>query len=430
MFGFKRRRRVFLVGLTGVFLVWAGSAAALSSTPDVHVPQTDGYVYTLVQSGNTVYVGGAFTQIGGVTRNHLAAFDATTGVVDPAWDPDVGGLVQTLAVSGDKVYAGGSFITVNGGATARNRLAAFNLADGASAATADPAWDPNMSDRVRALTVSGGKVYAGGDFLQVNGGVTGYRHLAAFNLADGASAATVDAAWAPYPNNDVYALLVVGSRLYAGGAFTTVNAGATTRNGLAAFNLADGASAATPDAAWDPNINGWVFGLAESGGKLYAGGTYGTVNGGAVTNASLSAFNLADGSAAAVADPAWDPSMGGVVYSVAVSGGKLFAGGNFNTVNGGSITRRGAAAFNLADGVSPAVADAWNPNATQQVMTITPSGSDGVLIGGFFGLPQLYLAGFSTAAFMPQAWVPVAAALLILGAALVALRARRAKRSA
>ena len=210
--------------------------------------------------------------------------------------------------------------------------------------------------------------------------------------------------------------------------------GLRRETGLPRLTLADGASAATPDPAWDPDINGWVFGLAQSGGQLYAGGTYSTVNGGAVARTSLSAFNFADGSSAAVADPVWDPGMGGVVYGVAVSGGKLYAGGNFSTVNGGAVTRQRVAAFNLADGSSPAIADAWNPSVGPDVRTVAPSGSAGVLIGGSFGSiggnPRLRLAGFGAAAFMPQAWLPVAAALLILGATVVAVRVRRSKRSA
>ena len=36
-------------------------------------------VRALAVSGSTVYVGGEFTQVGGVSRSHLAAIDATTG---------------------------------------------------------------------------------------------------------------------------------------------------------------------------------------------------------------------------------------------------------------------------------------------------------------------------------------------------------------
>jgi len=277
----RKSRVVFVYVLMGAVLAFAGNAAALSSTPDVHVPQTDGTVGVIVQSVNTVYVGGSFTQIGGVARNNLAAFDATTGVVDPAWDPNLNSSVGSLAVSGGKVYAGGSFTTVNGGATTRNRLAAFNLADGTSPATVDPAWDPSMDFWVSALAVSGGYVYVGGAFSTVNGGATTRNRLAAFNLADGTSLATVDAAWDPSMNGSVNDLAVSGGKVYAGGSFQTVNGGAATRIRLAAFNLADGTSPATPD-AWDPNagFGGVVIALASSGsGGVLAGGSFTTMGG-------------------------------------------------------------------------------------------------------------------------------------------------------
>ena len=46
--------------------------------------------------------------------------------------------VVTLALSPTRLYAGGLFTTVNG-ATARSRVAAFDLATG----VADPAFNPN-----------------------------------------------------------------------------------------------------------------------------------------------------------------------------------------------------------------------------------------------------------------------------------------------
>ncbi|MFO1372338.1 MAG: PQQ-binding-like beta-propeller repeat protein [Candidatus Competibacteraceae bacterium] len=65
-----------------------------------------GWVYALVVSGNTVYVGGEFDSIGGQARNHLAALDANTGAAT-AWNPSPDGYrVSTLAIAGNTVYAG------------------------------------------------------------------------------------------------------------------------------------------------------------------------------------------------------------------------------------------------------------------------------------------------------------------------------------
>jgi len=43
-------------------------------------PGSDGWVRALAMRGSTVYVGGWFTQIGGQSRNYLAALDAGTGM--------------------------------------------------------------------------------------------------------------------------------------------------------------------------------------------------------------------------------------------------------------------------------------------------------------------------------------------------------------
>jgi len=102
-----------------------------------------------------------------VTRNRLAAIDAATGAVTGAvtpWNPGANGRVNDLAMSGDIIYVGGEFWEIGG--EARNRLAAIDAATGA----VNP-WDPQMSElwwgygsyfvRVNALAVSGGVVYVG-----------------------------------------------------------------------------------------------------------------------------------------------------------------------------------------------------------------------------------------------------------------------------
>ena len=409
----------------GAALAFVGEAAALSDTPDVHVPETNGRVWAIVQSGNTVYVGGEFTQIGGVARKHIAAFDATTGLVDPAWDPDMNGTVRALAVLGDKVYVGGSFWLEGGDRESVYNLTAFNLANGVDASAPDPAWDPGLDGTVYALVVFGDRLYAGGAFTEVNDGATSRNNLAAFNLADGSSAATVDPAWDPNMNHHVYTLVVSGDKVYAGGEFTTVNGGATTRNRLAAFNLADGIDTGMTDPAWDPNMNHFVYALAVSRGKLYAGGMFTEVNGGATVRNCLAAFNLADGTSAAAVDPVWNPDCFGGVTALAVSGRKLYAGGAFAYLD----PPRCLAAFNLAGGSRAAIVDSWCPNANNWVFALAPSGSGGILAGGYFptigGNPRSYLAGFGAGELMPLGWISVAAVMLVVALLVVVRRKAR-----
>ena len=67
---------------------------------------------------------------GEVTRNHLAAFSASTGALVTAFNPNVNGRVLDLAVSpdGSKLYVAGSFTTI--GSSTRQRIARLNLPSG------------------------------------------------------------------------------------------------------------------------------------------------------------------------------------------------------------------------------------------------------------------------------------------------------------
>jgi hypothetical protein len=64
-------------------------------------------------------------------------------------------------------YVGGTFSAVNG--LARNRIAHL-LPNG----DVDPAWNPGANEAVFALAVSGGTVYAGGEFTMMRGLLRGY----------------------------------------------------------------------------------------------------------------------------------------------------------------------------------------------------------------------------------------------------------------
>ena|GEM_PF-3941575 len=384
--------------------------AVLHDTTDLCVPQTNGEVYAVVQSGDYVYVAGDFTTIGGVARYHIAAFDAMTGRIDPYWAPDItGGGIYELAVAVGKVYVGGSFDAANG--ATRNCLAAFNEADGSTPAILDSAWNPDVRGTgrfVEVLAVSNGRVYAGGWFYTVNGDTTNRFCLAAFELADNSSSGSVDP-WNPQVNSQVFALTVSDSKVYAGGDFTTVKGGTINRICLAAFELANGSDPGTVDPSWDPDINHWATALEVDDGKVYVGGLFTTVNGGITTRNRLAAFNEADGSTPAIVDPTWDPDLNDQVRDIRVCGGKVCLGGDFTTVNGGITTRNRLAAFNEANGISAATVDSWNPNANNKVRALAISGT-GFFAGGDFttigGSINNYLAGFGSNVRCPGDFEP------------------------
>ena len=257
------------------------NAAALSATDGSLTawdPGPNNPVRAVAVSGSTVYLGGQFGGAGAIggssVRDGLAAVDATSGVVSP-WNPDVIGTVYALAVSGSTVYAGGTFATVQGLSIPRNNAAAFDAVSG----DATP-WDPNFSQTVNALAVAGPIVYVGGDFFGANSvnGSTPRDFAAAVDATTGTATG-----WDPGPNNEVRAILPSGPTVYLAGDFTTVNS-PTVRMGAAAVDATTGVVS-----AWDPALTGAVFApsvstLAAAGGSIYLGGDFATVQGASRAN--------------------------------------------------------------------------------------------------------------------------------------------------
>jgi uncharacterized repeat protein (TIGR01451 family) len=84
-------------------------------------PNPNGQVYTTLLKGDTLFVGGSFSEIGGVNRTGLAAVNAHTGAVYD-WDPSVDDAdgfafgfgkhhISDLSLTHDTLYAAGIFVT-------------------------------------------------------------------------------------------------------------------------------------------------------------------------------------------------------------------------------------------------------------------------------------------------------------------------------
>ncbi len=114
----------------------------VTADPADWTPQIqDGQVNAIVQIGTKVVVGGTFTTVRkantslNVTRNFIFAFDMNTGTIDPNFVPQLNDAVLALAPGpdGTSVYVGGEFGTVNG--VTYRHLALLNLADGTPVAS-------------------------------------------------------------------------------------------------------------------------------------------------------------------------------------------------------------------------------------------------------------------------------------------------------
>ena len=326
---------------------------------------TNGTVEAVVPDGSGGwYIGGIFSEIGGVARNNLAHI-LSDGSVDPSWDPDVGMWVECIALSGSTVYAGGVFTTVNQGTTpvTRNRIAAFNTTDGTVTA-----WNPDVNNTVYDIGVSGSTVYAVGKFGTVNQGTTPLtrRRIAAFNDTDGTATA-----WDPNATggtfNDILALDISGSSVYVGGDFT--NIGGQARNRLAAIDITTGNAT-----AWNPDVDYYVFDVVVSGSTVYAGGRFSTVNQGTTPLARnhLAAFNNTDGTATS-----WNPGANNEVWTLAADSSTVYVGGWFTQMGGQD--RNYFAAVDASTGN----VTSWSPHADGYVKALALTGST-IYVGGQF----------------------------------------------
>lgn len=333
--------------------------AAGNLDPDWN-PGTNGTVSSLaVDASGAIYVGGNFTFIGGVSRGRIARLQGSgAAIVDPVWNPEADASVDAIALDGaGSVYIGGTFQSVSD--VAQNRVARLPVAGNGSVVAA---WSPGTNGAVSALQWSGGALYAGGAFTEVDG-------VPRTGLARISDSGIVDAAWTPGVNGSVAALLPDGTgRIYVGGSFTTVAGEPLAR--LARISTATGAV----DTTWNPQADGAVSALMIRDSQLYVGGGFTAIGGS--PRRSIARLSIEAG---ALADPAFDPSVDSSVRALAIIGdGTIAAGGLFTRV-GDTLQ---LAMTRLSDtGVPIGVTDA---ESVGRVDSLLPLSNGEVVVGGYF----------------------------------------------
>jgi hypothetical protein len=126
-------------------------------------------VYALAVVGNEVFVGGLFISAGGVSANYVARFNTQTNTwssLGTGSSNGVNGNVFELAVVGNEVFVGGSF-TEAGGVRA-NRVARFNTQTNTWSSLGTGSQN-GVNSGVNALAVVGNEVYVGGSFTEAGG---------------------------------------------------------------------------------------------------------------------------------------------------------------------------------------------------------------------------------------------------------------------
>ncbi len=286
-----------------------------------HPAGTDGIVNAMVVDGSNLYIGGDFTKVGGVAARGIAKWDGNS------WSPLGEGLPRTtlanvihaLALDGNDLYAGGEFFNIGGVSTrsiAKWNGSSWSALGGGTISGIQKSGAPGI---VYSIALVGNYLYVGGDFDKA--GEVNANNIARWNGSNWSTVGNLVAT-----NGEVRAFAVIGSDLYVGGYFIVSNVpwswGVAKWDGSSWSSLGEGMIWINPENGI--RQGGRVYSLAVRGNELYAGGCFNRAGG-------IPANNIAkwDGSS-------WSPLGSGIgssdnycwnkVISLAVVDNDIYAG--------------------------------------------------------------------------------------------------------
>jgi hypothetical protein len=396
------------VPLTGQASAQIALAKVVSEDPANFTPNvvddaavSDAAVYAFGQIGGTMYAGGTFHTVSNSTRtvttsrSNLMSFSATTGALT-SFAPAVNGPVWAIVPAGSSIYVGGEFTTVNG--VTRRALAKLDATTGAL----DPQFNPVLFGKVTEARIVNGRLLIGGTFKgkllaldPATGKDTGY-----INLGIAGSVASNAGPERVYK----FAVNPAGTRLVAIGNFTTVSGQSRPRIFMATL----GATSATLN-AWNYGPAALRCAASSIPEQLRdvdfsPDGAYFVVVDTGFVPASTSQIGtaLCDSAArfetetASPSRPTWINYTGGdTLHSVAITGSAVYVQGHQRWLDNaggrdfagpGAVARQGIGAIDPTSGK----ALSWNPGKSRDVggkeLFVTPAGlwvgSDGKLFRG------------------------------------------------
>nr|MDJ0959653.1 PKD domain-containing protein [Acidimicrobiia bacterium] len=389
----RGRRWIGLVVLaTMLAMIPAVSSAdsiLMSENPRNWTPNVlNGQVETIAQVDDRIYIGGTFTQVanatsnGGTTynRTRIAAFDATTGVVDTGFNVTLDGtIVRAIlpANDGSGIFIAGDFNTVNG--DTERKVAKLNPATGARVAGFDAA---HIESEVRDLRQINNQLIVAGFFDEV--GFQTRPGLASINGTSGAVSSFMNVALSGTHNGGATGAIKMevtpdGDQLLIIGNFTAADGSA--RNQIAMLDTS-GATASVANwattfftSSCSGSFNTYMRDLDISEDGTYAvisttGAWAGGINAG-VSCDTISRFEI-DVTGTGL-QPSWVNYTGGdTTYAVEISQGVAYIGGHMRWVNNpyagdsegpGAIDREGIAALDVRNGMPYS----WDPGRERGV---------------------------------------------------------------
>ncbi len=387
----------------------------VSDEPGKNAPNIlDGTVHSIAKVGNTIVVGGSFTQVQNyntsttLTRRNLLAFDATTGKVSTVFAPDPLGEVYKVlpAADGTSVYVAGGF-GFAAGTPMPGRVFKIDVNNGAL----DPAFTaPGISGDIRDLEVVGTRLWVAGKFTHING--VPQQALGTLNALTGKRDPFMAGVFAGlhrtnHPEDLTNVLKISinkqNTRLMAVGNFRTVDG--LPRHQIVQLDITGVAPAVTTwttnqfNEGCSNNFETYMTDVEYSpNGQFFVVSTTGAYGGYNTSMAGTSGCDVVarfESSSTVLSSPVWTAYPGGdTTWTVEVTDNVVYAGGHQRWQNNatigdqagqGAVSREGIAALNSVNGMPLS----WNPTRARGVgvedMLATSSGlyvgSDTELIG-------------------------------------------------
>jgi hypothetical protein len=271
-------------------------------------------VYSVYKSGGSYYLGGAFTYVG-LNTGYAALTTATNDYPNMNF-PTINGTVYTTIPDGSGGwYVGGAFSSVGG-------ISETNLVHIKSGNTVDAGFTANCTGgNVNALLLVGSRLYIGGGFTSVNGSTR--NRAAAVNSKTGSLVSAWNPDIANGSVNTITGVFGTDTTLWLGGSFTLANTN-VSRTYLVNVNSTNGKLI-----NGTTNANSTVNKLVTKKDSIFVGGDFTELG---LKTDYLS--SIAEGGTQT--DQSMPPTNGNINTIIPDGSGGWYVGGNFTTIGGQS----------------------------------------------------------------------------------------------